>query len=219
MNENEDSSVNTLTILSNDHSYSSSTGALTVKGGVGIEDNLNVCDKIVAKDLTLKNKLKVNNDGVINGNLKVIQDILPYDGTSNIGCENKRWGKIYGNNIITNQLTSNSGIKSTNLCVNNLTSLNKISYNVSNIEITNLTTMITPSSYINFLILNNSETKCIKLNKGKYGQSIKLIITKIECPIILSINYNYKLKQIDDYIELLYDGNKWVFIGGNIRRN
>ena len=40
MNENDDGSFNTLTILSDDPTYSIKSGALTVNGGVGISGNI-----------------------------------------------------------------------------------------------------------------------------------------------------------------------------------
>ena len=265
MNENEDGIFNTLTILSEDHSYSSDSGALVVNGGIGA-NSIN-CDFI-----QVTKRIKLCGDIFINDCMMVNNKILPVDGSCEIGSKKKRWGNIYANSIDCNNAYFNNEVNSTNGRFNYIYGCNdillgkvddefifKINCNDNSIKIRSNETIIygkntdivKVSKQSNTITFNGNIAKSYKtlditedleqiicnssiifvnilvgksLNISNYLDDEIIISSGTVCRLVVkNTNENtleiledggYDLSNKNDWIEFLFDGNNWVYIGG-----
>ena len=273
MNENEDGIFNTLTILSDNSAVSHDTGALIVKGGANIYDNL-VTRSIKCDFIQVDKRIKLCGDIFINDCMLVNNNIIPVDGSCEIGSYDKRWGNIYSNNIDSNNAYFNNEVHSTNGQFNYIYGKNdvflgeiegnymfKLDFCNSLIKIDVNNTIIcgTNNKLVEFSQQSNTTTFY-----GNIAKSYKVlditedleniicdshiifinILANKELPLSTFINDSimiscgtivrlivkhsddktlnlleddgYKLYNKTEWIELIFNGNNWDYIGGNI---
>ena len=185
MNHNEDVAFSTLKLASKEDSFSRKTGALIVNGGVGC--NKNIHTKGLVSDCILNNK-----DITIYGNLNV-NIILPTGESvhSNIGDVDKRYSKIYSNNIDTNDIFVNNSVISTNIKTNYLDVNNNLSVgdtlnDICNLKIDSDDNLISMNSTL-ITIKNNDELSFQIDNKTTFINNL--------------LKYKYQIVNItEDYI-------------------
>lgn len=173
MNQDENSSVNTMHILSQRTASLSGnglTGALIVNGGTSIYGNMIVNDDILTKNIDVTGNLKVRHNMYINGNIIFGKDLMPSiniktNRKNNIGHENKRWENAYMNNIDALK------IQATNLDI-----LNDISLGSNNESpVFKIDEQLPDTCVINgnLIIVDNSENSVIAYNQELNNLFIK----------------------------------------------
>jgi hypothetical protein len=226
MNENKNITANTISVLNKKHAYNCCSGAFIVRGGVGIGDNLHVCNTITADGIIIKDRLKVCGDGIID-TLKVNDKLLPFDGSSCIGTKNCFWGKIFTNCLIANSINVNATMQATNIhsknkfriCNEFIDSYCKLTLQDTTPVELPVDTQLTKHNIL--MTINLSEDVTYTLGPATTGTRRKFVVTINETEHGMCLNLNgihYRLQNEDDYIEVIYTTNEWLFIGGNIRR-
>lgn len=167
---NEHKSFITLTIISDRQARNSKSGAIVVRGGVGVGDNIFVENEINSDELIVRNNSRIGNNLYINGDLfvnklfvnddkkniiHIKKNIYPIDDNLNFGNDNMRWNNIFCSKIdaINSKIINLSG---TNLDITNEISLGSNINNEPLIRIDKEGIIIESN-----LMLNNKEKKTI----------------------------------------------------------
>lgn len=168
-----------------------------------------------------------NSESYCEGKLICNNDIDAKD----INCNN-----IIFNNGKTNYLTVNDNITANNININNATTKNITTNNIStnNINSKNISyniLCVIPQivTIVSSCIIDIEKSIILIYAKGegtvninnKYNNSIVRIILTYQMNktniIVINIGLiKYKLRNVNDYIELLYHNDDYIYIGGNI---
>lgn len=235
---------NNLKILSS-YLATDKSAPLHIVGGAHIGKNLYVNDDIVAKEIIIKNNLKIGK------NLYIDHGIIPINQTnSEIGKKDTRFNKIYGFYIDSIKTKSRKGefndldvvgdislgtnckkepllkidpkientiIINSNLVINN----GFICINPQYENITSSVESIDIKSSLIILSTNCSKNVNLVYNKLPINSNIKIIIKKMSTlnnnGLVLNINKDESIifRSVNEYINILYDGGKLLYIGGD----
>ena len=232
MEADNDYAVNRLKILSTDQSFNKETGALIIKGGLGVSKAisakcLNVDTLTIKENTIIKNDLTVNN--------LTFDCLIPANDTSSIGCCEKRVYNFYSNYVDTNcQYVNDSLIANTvkanrlvvgddscctsdpTLVVDNIKRFVSIdsllSLKYQNLTINQATYNLQPASTI-IILKSNCASSITLLKTDTNGNGIiDGTLLKIYNKSTYNLTIDSNCLSCNGFAEFLYETNQWTML-------
>ena len=230
---------------------------MTTNGGVGIGRNLIVKEEVVANELITKGSGKIGkslfvDEDITVGNMFCIDDkdkltivfkknIIPQTRSKyDLGDKNRRWNNIFGTNIDTYKIKSNS-IVALNLDIHQGVTIGNnsdckpviiidpkktdtvifdglVSIKPQKIHIDkNKTAKVTKSLILVYSDGHKHAELRLDATGIKKNTTVRVVLKKGAHLVLMISNDEFiELIKMDDYVELIWMDDKFTFIGGNV---